>query len=87
MVVLYGQRRIGKTSILNKLERSLPCPPFFVVNFDLMDKARKPIGEVLYEIAFVCAKKAGITYDNKDSFKANPDAFHENFLPILYQTW
>ncbi len=85
LIVLYGQRRIGKTSILHKLERSLPNPPFFAVNFDLLDKARTPISEVLYEIAVKCAQKAGVPYDSKDLFLSNPDAFHNHFLPVLFE--
>jgi len=85
VVVLYGQRRIGKTSILNKLERSLPTPPFFIVYFDLMDKARKPITEVLYDIALACATKAGINFNKKESFISNSDNFHKLFLPVLYK--
>ena len=38
-IVLYGQRRIGKTSILLQLQRRLPAPPFVPIYFDLMDKA------------------------------------------------
>jgi len=85
LIVLYGQRRIGKTSILHKLERYLPNPPFFTVNFDLLDKARTPISEVLYEIAIKCAQKAGIPFDSKDLFLSNPDAFHQHFLPVLFE--
>lgn len=84
-VVLHGQRRIGKTSILHKLERSLPNPPFFVINFDLLDKARKPISEVLYDIANECAKKAGFEFISRDAFISKPDAFQEVFLPLLYK--
>ncbi|MBC8078366.1 MAG: ATP-binding protein, partial [Chloroflexales bacterium] len=45
-VVLYGQRRIGKTSILLQLQRRLPSPPFVPVYFDLMDRARQRLGQV-----------------------------------------
>lgn len=85
MVVLFGQRRIGKTSILNKLERLLANPPFVVVNFDLLDKAEKPITALLSELAVVCAQKAGMEFDGKDLFASNPNAFHETFLPTLYK--
>ena len=35
-LVLFGQRRIGKTSILLQLRRHLPTPPFRPIYFDLM---------------------------------------------------
>jgi tetratricopeptide (TPR) repeat protein len=85
LVVLYGQRRIGKTSILHKLERSLPNPPYFAINFDLQDKAHLPLNEVLYAIAAECAKKAGLQFDSMEEFVSDTDAFHETFLPLLYK--
>src|SRR6185503_8290535 len=50
-IVLFGQRRIGKTSILKQIQRRLPSPPFVVAYFDLMNRAYKPLGYVLWEIA------------------------------------
>ena len=35
LVVLYGQRRIGKSSILKELPQHLPSDCFTTVNFDL----------------------------------------------------
>src|SRR5215212_710055 len=59
-IVLFGQRRIGKTSILLQLRRRLPSPPFSPVYFDLMDRARKPLGTVLYELAATVASDVGL---------------------------
>ncbi len=51
-IVLYGQRRIGKTSILLQLEKRLAADGQYTpVYFDLMDKAGKPLVEVLRELA------------------------------------
>src|SRR5688572_4417253 len=51
-IVLYGQRRIGKTSVLLQLERQLAATGEYTsVYFDLQDKADKPLNEVLYELA------------------------------------
>jgi AAA+ ATPase superfamily predicted ATPase len=51
-VVLYGQRRIGKTSILQHLVASLAEQgPYRPVYFDLQDKAKRPLGEVLVDLA------------------------------------
>ena len=54
-LVLFGQRRIGKTLILLQLRRHLLSPPFHPVYFDLMDQARKPLSTVLYELAATVA--------------------------------
>lgn len=51
-IVLYGQRRIGKTSVLQKLETIIlqeneNCR---VANFDLMSRAKKPFEKVWAEL-------------------------------------
>lgn len=51
-VVLYGQRRIGKTSVLLELAANLPNKGNFLpVYFDLQDKAKLPLDEMLEELA------------------------------------
>jgi len=47
-IVLYGQRRIGKTSILLKLAHDLASEGYTAIYFDLQDKAALPLGDVLY---------------------------------------
>ena len=46
-IVLFGQRRIGKTSILLNLRSRLPTPPFVAVYFDLMDRAQVAGGRLV----------------------------------------
>ena len=51
-MVLYGQRRIGKTSVLQELAANLPQQgPYAPVYFDLQDKAALPLEQVLHELA------------------------------------
>jgi hypothetical protein len=51
-IVLYGQRRIGKTSILQHLAAWLPREgPYCPVYFDLQDKADWPLDRVLQALA------------------------------------
>ena len=55
--VLHGQRRIGKTSVLQELAIRLPAEgPYRPVYFDLQDKAALSLVEVLAELT-------GIRYD------------------------
>jgi tetratricopeptide (TPR) repeat protein len=84
-IVLFGQRRIGKTSILRQLRRRLPSPPIYTVYFDLMDQARKPLGSVLYELAATVAAEVGLPALREADFLPAGDYFHEQFLPSLYQ--
>jgi tetratricopeptide (TPR) repeat protein len=51
-IVLYGQRRIGKTSVLQELEALLPKEgAYYPIFFDLQDKAEWSLGRVLIELA------------------------------------
>src|SRR5277367_2863794 len=60
-VVLYGQRRIGKTSILHHLAEWLPKnggPR--AIYFDLQDKAAWPVGKILAHLAEKIAEELGL---------------------------
>jgi tetratricopeptide (TPR) repeat protein len=51
-IVLHGQRRIGKTSVLKQLEARLPKEgDFLPVFFDLQDKSGWPLEKVLRKLA------------------------------------
>jgi len=50
-IVLYGQRRIGKTSVLQELKTKLPNEGAYPIFFDLQDKAEWSLGRVLIELA------------------------------------
>ena len=56
--VLYGQRRIGKTSVLEALTDRLPeCGPFQTVFFDLQDKAHESLDQVITLLAETIADR------------------------------
>jgi tetratricopeptide (TPR) repeat protein len=60
-VVLFGQRRIGKTSILHHLARWLPKnggPQ--AIYFDLQDKAAWPVGKIMAHLAATIAEELGL---------------------------
>lgn len=51
-IVLYGQRRIGKTSVLQELEAKLPDKgAYYPILFDLQDRAKRPLAQVIRELA------------------------------------
>jgi tetratricopeptide (TPR) repeat protein len=59
-VLLYGQRRIGKTSILRELLCRLPKKPtYHPVYFDLLDKASWPPGDILRALAREISRRMG----------------------------
>lgn len=82
-IVLAGQRRIGKTSILLQLQRRLPADLFCPVYFDLMDRAGESLDQVLTVLASTLAAEVDMALAD---FRADEDgaAFQRDFLPQLY---
>lgn len=86
-VVLFGQRQIGKTSLLLQLRRWLPGEAFLPVYFDLMDRASTPLGKVLYDFASAIAESAGQPSPQLKDFDEDGQYFRREFLPgILSKT-
>lgn len=83
-VILFGQRRIGKTSVLLQLRRRLDPSLFVVIYSDMMDKAMRPMGEVLRDLARNIALEVGM---NEPVLNFDDDGynFQHEFLPQVYQ--
>ncbi len=77
-VLLYGQRRIGKSSVLRQLPRHLPAGTVSVF-FDLQGQAALPLEVVLYGLAREIAPRCGLPRPARDSIDA------ESFLGFLDQ--
>jgi CheY-like chemotaxis protein/tetratricopeptide (TPR) repeat protein len=81
-LVLYGQRRIGKTSLLLQLQRWLregtTCLPLY---FDLQDKTEKSLPDVLYELAQYIGDAVDIPIPEKEQFDPKGGYFRKQFLP------
>ncbi|GAB4501350.1 MAG: hypothetical protein Fur0035_08920 [Anaerolineales bacterium] len=59
-ITLYGQRRIGKTSMLQRLVAQLPQEgPYHAIYFDLQDKATWPLPRLLAELARTLSEEMG----------------------------
>src|SRR4026207_987845 len=79
-IVLYGQRRIGKTSVLLQLEKQLRQEGEFTpVYFDLQDKAAKSLSEVLYELAQHISRVTEHQPPRSSDFDAAGDYFRHAF--------
>lgn len=51
-ILLFGQRRIGKTSVLRELEAKLPTQgDFLTIFFDLQDQSRRSLSDILQALA------------------------------------
>jgi len=85
-LVLFGQRRIGKTTILLQLERILPADAFLPFYFDLQDQATRPLSRVLADLADTVAERIGLEPPDPADFDDEGLFFRREFLPRLYQT-
>ena len=88
ILVLHGQRRIGKTSILKQLSNRLP-ERYIPVFFDLQGRTHTTLDRFLWwlarEIARVLKQKRGIVIPtiNKDAFAQDPEYLESHFLPSV----
>jgi photosystem II stability/assembly factor-like uncharacterized protein/tetratricopeptide (TPR) repeat protein len=82
VVVLYGQRRIGKTSILLQLPDHLPPDEFQSIYFDLQGKETLKLSEVLYRLAVEIAEELTIPSLRWADF-SDTDYFQDYFLPAV----
>ncbi len=84
-IVLYGQRRIGKTSVLRELEvRLLKQRDYIPIYFDLQDKAQQPLAQLLQGLARTIKDGLSKNKLNKGPLNlgSNPEtAFHKILLP------
>lgn len=83
-VVLFGQRRIGKTSILLQLLLRLPAEFFLPIYFDLIDYAATSLGRLLYELATAMAQAVSMAPPEEAGFDDEGVHFRRNFLPSFY---
>jgi len=61
LIVLYGQRRTGKTSLLRELHKNrLQCDQLCPVFIDLQSAPQRPVNQVLHEIALEIAAALGL---------------------------
>jgi tetratricopeptide (TPR) repeat protein len=80
-IVLYGQRRIGKSSVLYELKAKLSHDGYHVVFFDLLDKSDWPLERVLQELV---KKISDVLEQEIPDLGANPETtFHEHLIDLL----
>ena len=81
-IVLFGQRRIGKTTILLQIDRQLSEEKKFTpVYFDLQDRASSTLSDVLFKLAQVISHRLEQPLPSIDKFDENGDYFINEFLP------
>jgi len=84
-IVLYGQRRIGKTSVLQELKAQLSQKEnYHPVFFDLQDKAQWSLGRVIGDLADKIAEPLNLVSPNLGN---DPEtSFRQDWLPKILNT-
>lgn len=85
VIVLFGQRRIGKTSLLHQLrqvgETPSGCRPIY---FDLQGRAEHALSQVLYGLAREICRSLSIELPPRSAFD-DETFFQYVFLPEVYR--
>lgn len=93
-LVLFGQRRIGKTSLLFQIQKKTPSTDYLVVYIDLQNLSNTPLSEMLLyfaeKILSELSKKINDSsvLDQVHDFKFDDKGkeFQDRFLPWVYKT-
>ncbi len=80
-LILFGQRCIGKTTLLLQLKRTLPADAFLPVYFDLQGQATRPLDQVLADLSDTVAEQAGLEPPDPAAFDDRGLFFSRTFLP------
>ena len=83
--VINGQRRVGKTSLLRKIQEESPKQNFTPVYFDLQDKSNQTLSEILFSLMDAIIEELEIAGSNpsKQDFEDDHRIFDEKFLPSI----
>jgi tetratricopeptide (TPR) repeat protein len=90
VILLHGQRRIGKSSVLAQIPNFVKLKEFAFVPLSLEGDSRKPIGEVLHELArdsldYFDHVKERVDVPSIKALTRVPRLFVDRFLPQLRQ--
>ncbi|WP_202223591.1 hypothetical protein [Okeania sp. KiyG1] len=89
VTVLHGQRRIGITSCINYISRSVSVDGFMFVPLSLEGKYHNSLDEILYDFArdivdWLGISRSTITIPSQEDIKAKPRRFTRIFFKQIY---
>ncbi len=93
VILLFGQRRIGKTSILHQIPQAVNLENFVFAPLSLQGKGHKSLGEVLFELAtdikdsiqdYFKTSEVDISIPSVSDLKQNSSIFVDRFLAQIY---
>ncbi|NET24472.1 hypothetical protein [Okeania sp. SIO1I7] len=89
VIVLHGQRRIGMTSYMNYISRSVSIDGFIFVPLSLEEKHHYSLDEILYDFArdivdWLGISRSTIAIPSQEDLKVEPQEFFDIFLKQIY---
>lgn len=84
-ILLFGQRRIGKSSVLSQISRFIPERKYFCVIFDLQDKGNLELLDVLNYLAKKIIESLDLSDHEIPLPLTSVTDFFDGFLPEIYQ--
>ncbi|MDJ0581137.1 SH3 domain-containing protein [Crocosphaera sp.] len=81
VILLHGQRRIGKSSILMQIPNFVRLDEFVFIYFDLHDKTRLPLDKLLQKLASTIVNKVNYTPKEQLPSSNYTTIFSTIFLP------
>ena len=94
VILLHGQRRIGKSSVLAQIPNFIKLDQFVFIPLSLEGKSQKSLNAVLRELAIdikdyltheLGISESKISLPSKQEFRDNYEIFSECFLPSIYE--
>jgi len=90
VILLHGQRRIGKSSVLLQIPNFVALEQFVFIPFDLQNKGNLALSKVLHLLAEAIIKHLNLKLDaaqlpNESDFATEPSIFSQKFLPKIYR--
>ncbi|XZF62419.1 MAG: ABC transporter substrate-binding protein [Gloeotrichia echinulata DVL01] len=94
VILLHGQRRIGKSSVLYQIPKSVfkdyedERNPFSFIFFDLQSKSSKPLADIIRDLAIKISTDLQLNQaivPTLEQLEDNTDIFVRRFLPQVYQ--
>ena len=90
VILVHGQRRIGKSSVLNQIPNFIKRDEFSFVPFDLQDKSQLPISALLHSLATKIIDYLELsTYDETlpsvTELGKDQNIFSHSFLAKIYE--
>ncbi|MBD2338349.1 ABC transporter substrate-binding protein [Calothrix sp. FACHB-156] len=88
LILLYGQRRIGKSSVLKQIPHKIAEEKFVFIHFDIQDQAACPLYEILHRIAQAIIEHleldGKIEVPQAAAIQKNHEIFSREFLSNIY---